>query len=126
MKLFGVIALFAIALCVASTEIESLSHLTKDIDRVLPEISIDVTSALSGEINDLINGNSPLIGDLKDIIIELQSIQQNLPDRLKLTARKVFLELTQLNDSLNSGDFTTVHPLIAVILETNNVLKSNI
>lgn len=126
MKFFGVIALFAIALCVSSTEIESLSKLTIDIDRVLPEISIDVTSALSGEINDLVNGNSSLVGHLKDIIDELESIQQNLPDGLKSTAGKVFLELTQLNDALHSGDFISVHPLIAAILANNNMLKSNI
>lgn len=126
MKLFGVIALFAIALCVASTEIESLSHLTKDIDRILPEISIDVTSALSGEINELVNGNSPLISDLKDIIVELKPIQQNLPDGLKSTAEEVFSELTQLDYALHSGDFMSVHPLIDAIHANNNVLKSNI
>lgn len=70
MKFLAFITLFAIALCVASAEIDSLLELTREIDRVLPQISMAVFSALNGEINDIVNGNSPLVSDLKNIINE--------------------------------------------------------
>ena len=125
MKSFGLFVLFAIAVSVAtSKEIGSLSHLTKEVDRVLPAILIDVTSALDGEINDLVNGNSPLVSDLKDIIVELQAINQSLPAAVKPTARQIYSALRQLDDALHSGDFLSVQSLISKIMIKNNVLKT--
>lgn len=125
MKSFGLFVLFAIAASVATgKETGSLSHLMEEVDRVVPAISIDVMSALDGEINELVNGNSPLVSDLKDIIAELQAINRSLPAELKPTARQLYLALHQLDDALDSGEFLRVQSLTSTILMKNNVLKT--
>lgn len=127
MKSFALFVLIAIAVSVATSKgIGSLSHLVKEVDRVVPAISIDVTSALDGEINDLVNGNSALVSDLKDIIVELEAINQSLPAAIKPTARQLYSLLKQLDDALQSGDFLSVQSLISKILIKNKVLKSRI
>lgn len=127
MKSFALFVLFAIAVSVATgKEIGSLPRLAKEVDRVLPAILIDVTSALDGEINDLVYGNSPLVSDLKEIIVELQAINQNLPAAVKPTSRQLYSALKQLDGALDSGDFLSVQSLISKIMIKNNVLKSRI
>lgn len=79
MKLLSGFVLFVSALCVVTSlsqrDTETLARLTKEIDEILADISIDITFALGGEVNDLVTGKSPLLKELKDVITQLRAIK---------------------------------------------------
>lgn len=115
------IVLFALCAVASSAGAQTLSQLTKEIDRVLPAISTEVTSVLGGEYNDIAKGTSPLLKDLKKLIKNYTDV--NVPGEVKSAAAKVLQGLKELDVALDSTTFPIVHDKIQSVLESNKILK---
>lgn len=130
MKFFVVFVSFAIVFCVATSSspfsAETFSQLTKEIDEIIRNISADVTTALGGEVNDLVMESSPLPGKLHDVIDKLHSMKRSIPSSFKVYTDQILIELKKLEGVLKSGDFLSVHPSIQTIHSFIVVLKTKI
>lgn len=103
MKFFVGLVSFAIALWVGTSLSQKETGTLacwNNIDKLLADISIDITVALGGEVNDLVTGNCPLFNELEDVISQLQAIKLELPIKFRVNAERVYLGLKQLNEDL--------------------------
>lgn len=130
MKILVVFVSFVIAFSVATSHsqfsTETFAQLTKEIDEIVRNISADVTTALSGEVNDLVMENSPIPGELHDVIDKLHSMKRSIPSALRVYTEQIYSELKKLEGVLKSGDFLSVHPIIQTAHSLIVVLKSKI
>lgn len=130
MKLLVVFVSFAIILCAAASQnhkdTETLVHLTERISEIIRNISVDVTAALSGEVNDLVLDNSPLPEELHDVITKLKIVKRSVHSGLKQYTEQVYTELKKLETALKAGEYLNVHPIIQSTHSYLTVLKSKI
>lgn len=130
MKLLIVFVSFVITLCAAASyshkNTETLVQLTERVTEIIRNISVDVTTALSGEVNDLVLDNSSLPGELHDVITKLQWIKRRVPNVLSTYIEQVYTELKKLESALKLGEFLNVHPIIQSTHSYVTILKSTI
>lgn len=137
MKLLVVFVSIAITFCVAAShkhnkpkhmdkDNKTLLELTQRISEIIRKISVDVTTALSEEVNDLVMNDSPLPAELHDVITKLKKTKNIVTSAVKIYVEQVYSELVKLEAALKAGEYLNVHPIIQSIHSHVTVLKSKI